>query len=163
MGHASLVSPKPLSSVTIFDQQSDLPFSHQEVEGVVRAVLSHYKVVTDQVSLHFVDTKTICALHEEYFNDPSVTDCITFPIDEPGAPSPSILGEVFICPQTALTQDPTAPYEELTLYIVHTLLHLLGYDDQGAEEKLMREQERNCMEMLRMQKKILSNQPSVYT
>ncbi|MBM3201922.1 MAG: rRNA maturation RNase YbeY [Chlamydiae bacterium] len=166
MGTKSQACPKlPPSNVIIFDEQNDLSFSHEEVKGVVTTVLTHYHVKTDEVVLHFVDTKTICTLHEEYFSDPSVTDCITFPIDGPEPQtSPSILGEAFICPKTGIAYNPSSPYEELTLYIVHCLLHLIGYDDiEPEDEKVMREQERICLDLLKKEKKILTNGAATYT
>lgn len=157
---------QPLSSpiVTIFDEQNDLEFSYEGVRSIVKIVLSHYEVDTDEVILHFVDTKSICSLHDEYFDDPSVTDCITFPIDgRDPITSPSIMGEIFICPQTGVKHDPNNPHQELALYVIHGLLHLIGYNDLTEEDqKIMREQERNCLDLLEKEKVVLTNPHSLY-
>ena len=48
------------------------------------------------------------------------------------------------------------PYRETTLYIIHGLLHLLGYDDQDDESRLiMRAQEKSAMLYLEESKETL--------
>ncbi len=82
----------------------------------------------DEVSQHFVTTQEICSLHEEYFEDPSPTDVFPFLLIM-RMKGYKVLGDVFICPETAIeyvTENGGDPYEEMTLYIVHGLLHLMG-------------------------------------
>ena len=48
------------------------------------------------------------------------------------------------------------PYDEVSMYIIHGLLHLLGYDDLSPdEEKIMREEEKRCMKYLREQNALI--------
>ena len=111
------------------------------------------------MDLFFVSEEQICALHDEHFNDPSPTDCMTFPMDPPG-PDCEMLGTVFVCPQTAINyanQHGTDPYEECTLYIVHGLLHLLGLRDKTeSEQQEMRQAESLYMDRLRQHHLILT-------
>jgi len=115
--------------------------------------MQHLKCSHEEVSVYFVTTKQICALHDEFFNDPSPTDCISFPIDE------HHLGEIFVCPETALTyakKHNLDPRKELTLYLVHGILHCLGFDDLTPPEKRrMRKKEKHCMHFLEAHKLIL--------
>ncbi len=109
--------------------------------------------MTDEVNLHFVTTCVISSLHEEYFSDPTTTDCISFPIDGPEKrDGHHVLGEVFVCPQTAIDyckKHGGDPSQETTLYVVHGLLHLLGYDDLSEKEKRkMRTAEKRHMKNL---------------
>lgn len=137
--------------VHILNQQQDLTLSTQNVDEIVRAVLSKEGKTCDEITIHFVDTETICALHAQYFNDPSATDCISFPIDSADQEGYCVLGEVFVCPRTAMDygiKHQVDPYLEATLYIVHGILHLLGYDDIGDEEPRMREAEKRHMKNL---------------
>ncbi len=128
--------------VLVFDQQNDLPLSISSVKPLVKEVLTLEKRATDEVAIYFISTEEICRLHEVFFQDPSPTDCISFPLDEEEQEEYHILGEVFVCPQTAIeyvlkTQEENkeAYYQETTLYLVHGLLHLLGYDDRSEKEK----------------------------
>jgi probable rRNA maturation factor len=148
--------------INILNQQRSLKISVKQVKAVVRHVLQVEKILCDEISLHFVDTDTICALHEQFFNDPSPTDCISFPMDQEVDPTfpYRILGEVFVCPATALQyakEHQKNVNEELTLYVVHGLLHLIGYDDieEGAE-KNMRATEHRHMTELQSSKLILT-------
>ncbi|NGX42026.1 MAG: Endoribonuclease YbeY [Chlamydiae bacterium] len=137
--------------IHIFDQQFDLKISHSSVEDIVQEVLSLEEQSCDEVSIHFVDTPTICKLHKQYFNDSSTTDCISFPIDSPEEGGYCLLGEVFVCPKTAIEyakKHNTDPHQETTLYLVHGILHLLGYDDQYEAEPEMRAAEERQMKNL---------------
>ena len=111
---------------------------------------------TDELILHFVDKSKMGKVHEIFFSDPSPTDCMSFPIDPPIKEKPTedyhVLGEIFVCPQVAIeyaTQKNLDPYIETTLYVIHGLLHLLGYDDLDAtSKKEMRKMEKKCLEIV---------------
>lgn len=116
------------------------------------------KITCSAVSLFFVTTKRISALHEEFFGDPSTTDCISFPIDTDPLTKERYLGDLFIAPATALAyaqKKGVDPYQETTLYLVHGLLHLIGFlDDNPKEKRRMRTRERFHMHFL-MQNSLL--------
>ena len=141
--------------VNILDQQVALKILQEQVQPLVECVIRGEGQKCDEVNIYFVDTPTICQLHEEFFQDPSPTDCISFPIDEDEEEEfpYRILGEVFVCPSTAIayaTQHQVDPYEETTLYIVHGLLHLMGYDDlEESDCHLMRQAEARHMQELK--------------
>lgn len=141
--------------VTISDEQNVLRLNPKGVESLVRAVIAYEKTTCDEVTIYFVDTPTICELHERFFNDPTPTDCITFPLDqEEDEDFPyRILGEVFVCPETALKyaeKNQVDPLEETSLYIIHGLLHLMGYDDIEPDDILeMRQAEQRHLENIR--------------
>lgn len=140
--------------VNTFNQQDALGISENQVELLVNQVIKEEGQSCDEVSIYFVNTAEICHLHEEYFADPSPTDCISFPMDnEEEDFDYRLLGDVFVCPQTALdyaTSHSADPYEETTLYIVHGLLHLMGYRDMEEEEiQRMREAEQKHMKKLK--------------
>ncbi len=145
-------------NISIINQQRDLRVLKPEVVQAIQDLLSFLKIETDEVSVHFVTEKKISLLHKKNFNDPSPTDCITFPIDGKKKKGKDfhLLGEVFICPRTAMNYAKKMgknPYDELTLYLVHGLLHLIGYDDISEEErKKMRKQEKKCLNLLNKNK-----------
>lgn len=109
--------------------------------------------------MHLVDEDKIRRLHKKHFDDPSITDCITLPIDEPG-PDCEILGEIFVCPKTAISYAKAHgldPHTECTLYIVHGFLHLIGYDDiDDDDEEIMRKKEKELMNHLSKHNLILT-------
>lgn len=110
-------------------------------EGILRA----------EMGLHCLDAKDMQKLHQEAFGKDTVTDCISFPIDgELGDNHTRILGDVFVCVDVAkeYAQEHQLPFlEELSLYVIHGILHLLGYDD--IEEK-------KCSEMRSAEKRLMA-------
>lgn len=100
---------------------------------MISFLLKELDVFTDEIIIHFITEAKICLLHKEFFDDPASTDCITFPIDSPEKKSSyHVLGEVFICPKVALAyskKHSIAPYKELCRYLIHCVLHLIGYED----------------------------------
>lgn len=101
-----------------------------------------------EVAIHFVNSKTIGELHEEYFDDPSVTDCISFPLDGPLDPYP-VLGDAFVCTEVACAvakRRRESPIKEAALYVVHAILHLFGYDDMNKlDRQRMKKREKEHM------------------
>jgi len=119
--------------VEVFDNQRSLLVLKDRVVLLVEATLNFLNISTDHIAVHLVSKKRIQELHFQLFQDPTVTDCITQPCDPPFKKKKDhCLGEVFVCPWVAKTYAKTHgmnPYEELSLYIVHTLLHLSGLED----------------------------------
>lgn len=146
--HARDQSPKnQCPKVRVFNSQTALSIKNESVRKLIRLVLENKRVMCQEVSVYLVGKKKISSLHSSFFNDPSPTDCITFPMDE------SFLGEVFVCPQMACEYNPSKPYEEVTLYIIHGLLHLLGYEDEDSmARKKMRKEELRLMTLVRKEK-----------
>ncbi|CUI16454.1 conserved hypothetical protein [Candidatus Protochlamydia naegleriophila] len=139
--------------INVFDQQESLKFSLDQLDPLVEQVLQEENRTCDEVSVYFVDTPTISNLHLEYFDDGSTTDCISFPLDEEDDSPYRVLGDVFICPETAIHYAQAHnldPYEEATLYLVHGLLHLMGYDDiEEEDQREMRQAEQRHMNRLK--------------
>lgn len=139
--------------VHVSNQQTALAISSDLVQRIVEQVVQEEDQTCDEVSINFVDTDSICQLHAQFFDDPSPTDCISFPMDEEEEFGYRLLGEVYICPETAIEYARTHladPYEETTLYLIHGLLHLMGYRDiEEADIELMRQGEQHHINHLK--------------
>lgn len=130
--------------VNIYNRQANLPIKISSVRKLVLFFLQKKKVACQELSIYFIGKKKITKLHADHFQDPTPTDCITFPLDQ------DFLGEIFVCPQAALDYNPKHPHEETTLYIIHGLLHLLGYDDIDRKERgRMRREEKRLMALVK--------------
>ncbi|MEJ5329783.1 MAG: rRNA maturation RNase YbeY [Desulfobaccales bacterium] len=115
------------------------------------------------LSLTLVSDRAMAALNRRTFGRRGPTNVIAFPLDapagpeEPPAPSasgpPRVLGEVVISLETTVRQAQEAgwPWEELLdFYLIHGILHLLGYDHETpAEEAAMEAKAWELMEVLR--------------
>ena len=147
--------------VMVSDRQKDLPLKHEKkkIESLVQSVIEHEGRACDEVAIHFVTAPTICKMHKQFFQDPSITDCISFPMDDVPEANFCYLGDVFVCPRQAIfyaDENSLDPYREITLYIVHGILHLLGYDDiEENDAKIMRRKELKHMKILETEGLIL--------
>lgn len=121
---------------------------------MVSFLLSELKISTDEIIIHFVTEGKISSLHKDFFNDPTSTDCITFPLDPPTTHKDSyhVIGELFICPKTALIyskKHSIDKYQELYRYLIHCILHLIGYDDlEPQPRERMKRKERALLKKL---------------
>ncbi|MBS0621817.1 MAG: rRNA maturation RNase YbeY [Verrucomicrobia bacterium] len=119
-----------MTRILVCNSQKDLPIEEAQIPPLVEAVLALEGVQVEEVSVLLAGVEEMCAIHAEHFDDPTPTDCMSFPMDE------VILGDVVVCPKIAIEyvqEHGGDPYQELSLYLVHGLLHLLGYDDQDEE------------------------------
>lgn len=139
--------------ISVTNRQKDVRISTPSVKRAFIEAASLYNLEFDEAGVHFVTEKRICELHDQFFDDPSPTDCITCPIDMDDVPGYKYLGDVFVCPKAAFDHVPAedkALHEEVTLYVIHGLLHLLGYDDMNeSDQKIMRQEEARIMAHLK--------------
>ena len=106
-----------------------------------------------EVSLSFVTPEEIRQINRDYREKDAVTDVLSFPqynsreeiLQEPYV----CLGDVIICPGRAREQAEEYGHSytrEMVYLMVHSMLHLLGYDHMEEEEKaVMRAREEAVM------------------
>jgi len=137
--------------INILNEQDIFDLSQDVLVSIVKETLNHKEAITGEVSVFLVDDEKISQLHDRYFDDPTPTDCISFPIDKPGAED-SYLGDIFVSTETAkryAEENKLSSFDEIALYIIHGLLHLLGFDDIEDEDRaLMRKAEKSCLDNL---------------
>ncbi len=133
--------------IHLYNRQSSLRICTKQVRKIIKAVLEEEGQSCDEVSVYFVDTTTISQLHAQFLQDPSPTDCLSLPMDQEQDSPYRVLGEVFVCPETAIryaTRHQLDPHRETTLYLVHGLLHLMGYDDLTPKERQQMRRREAC-------------------
>lgn len=147
--------------IQVSNTQTDLAIKEDQVQALVLEVLAYEGVDCQEVSICFVSVAEICQLHADFFDDPTQTDCISFPLDETESDGLDhrVLGEVFVCPATAIqyaAEHQLNAEEETSLYIIHGLLHLMGYDDLNEEDCLvMRSAEKRHFDHLKAKNLLL--------
>ena len=95
------------------------------------------------LEVSILNDKQIALVHEEFMNDSTPTDVITFDY-----------GEILVSAETALAQSKALKVsleDEILLYIIHGMLHLGGYLDKDEadfnEMKIIQERILNsCLE-----------------
>jgi rRNA maturation RNase YbeY len=86
---------------------------------------------TYEICVHLVAVREITRLNETFLQHAGDTDVITFTHARPPQ-APALVGEIFICVEVAVRQAKTFRTTwpgELARYVVHGVLHLLGYED----------------------------------
>ncbi len=96
-------------------------------------------VASGELSLLVIDDQRMAGMHERHTGVAGTTDVLTFDL-LPAAPAPRdaslmivrVEGDLLLCRDEAIRQAAArghSPREELLLYALHGLLHLLGHDD----------------------------------
>ena len=146
-----------ISKIEYINRQKevDISFFLPLVPSIIAVTLALEDQKADYVAVHFLSDRAMRKMHKDYYNDPSSTDCMSFPIDveEKERIGQRILGDIFICPKVAkevAKEVHTTLEDELTLYTIHATLHLLGYDDiKISEKKCMRKKEQTALQSLK--------------
>jgi probable rRNA maturation factor len=110
-----------------------------------------------EISLLFTDDKFIRLLNHKYRGIDKSTDVLSFNLREgsvkmPGLESDKLLGDIIISVETAQRQADSLNHsieKELTVLLIHGLLHLTGYaHEEEKDYKIMREKESEILENL---------------
>jgi probable rRNA maturation factor len=150
---APVPSPR---DVAIANQHPRLRCNRRAVLRIIAALeAAHATIAPDfpplppgELSLVFLTDPALAELHQTFLDDPTTTDVITFE----GDAALGTAGEICVSADTAAAyarahrRDFSA---ELTLYLVHGWLHLVGYDDlQPAKKRAMRRAEARAVRAL---------------
>ncbi len=129
-------------SVLVKNSQRALPFDVAELQRFGAAALQEACRVLPrsreavcairEIIVVLVSDRRIAELHRRFMNIAGPTDVITFQH-----------GEIYISVETAMrhaNEYATKPEDEIRLYVVHGILHLLGLEDTTEEAaKVMEE------------------------
>lgn len=151
--------------IDIADCQEHLAIDEDFVTEVVRRTLEAEQVSSASISIAIVDNGRIHEINRQYLNHDYETDVISFLLETsagsgcdgsssngPRGRGLQIDGEVIVSTEMAIDMAADydwSPLDEFTLYIVHGLLHLCGYDDLTEDElPIMRARECDILELL---------------
>ncbi len=93
-----------------------------------------FPISDGELSVVFVTDAAIGQIHEDFMDDPSATDVITFPANA----EMESAGEIIVSVDHARSRSEELgePFSrELSLYLVHGWLHLAGYDDRNDTDR----------------------------
>ena len=109
----------------------------------IKNVLAALNLEECKIDFVFCDNSFIQNINRKYLNHNYPTDVIAFNLAD--SLDPNYCGEIVISVEKAKENSllyKTSLAEEITLYIIHGLLHLIGYEDNTAKErKRMRNKE----------------------
>ena len=146
--------------VEITDSQEFVSLEEAFLREVVSRTLACEQVSAARISIAVVDNAAIRDLNRRFLDHDFATDVLSFPFecDDPAEPGETLSrgsgkrleGEVVVSSEMACHKAAEfywRPQDELVLYLVHGLLHLVGYDDStDSERSLMRSRERAILQ-----------------
>jgi len=143
--------------ILIKNQQKRIKLNQRKIKEIIKKVLQYLKVDEEtEVSVLFTDDKFIRSLNNKYRGIDKPTDVLSFSLQEGAVKSPEIesdklLGDIIISAETAQRQADNLNHsieKELTVLLIHGLLHLTGYDhEKDKDYKIMREKESEILKI----------------
>ena len=114
-----------------------ITFSEDDIINVSNSVLVDFSKQNSTINIIISDDEFLRKLKKDFFDVDAYTDVISFNLEDEGK---NIDGEIYI--SWDRINDNADKYKEtvnseLKRIIIHGILHLLGYDDQTKQEKLM--------------------------
>ncbi len=159
-------------SVTIANRQRVRKINLRLLKKIANALLAELEIQKAEIGIFLVAAPEMTRLNETFLKHKGSTDVIAFDYrDSVGQASslshskipkvrdrqdacPTLYGEIIVCVDEAVLQAHkfgTSWQSEVVRYIIHGVLHLLGFDDlrAGARRKMKREENHRLREMTR--------------
>ncbi len=148
-----------------FENETDEAFlfsPQEQVKVLVQAVCGYFKCPYEtEISILLVSEDTIRKMNREFRAIDRKTDVLSFPMSDFRKPScwtdelflstqsispetnELLLGDIVLCPEIIKRQAKEYGHSEereFSFLVVHSLLHLLGFDHQEEKERLCMEE-----------------------
>jgi probable rRNA maturation factor len=125
--------------IEIINQQNKYWLNVRKYKELLKRLTARYKLNNPEITLAFVDNRTIKKLNKKYLKKDAPTDVLSFPIGEKSANGKYYLGDIIISVPQAFKQCFSQEHgleRELEFLTAHGFLHLLGYEhSEGIEEE----------------------------
>lgn len=137
--------------IRFFSEKTRFTIPHpRKTSNWIKGVISKEGKELKSLNVIFCSDRYLLKINEEYLNHKTLTDIITF--DHSDSIN-SIEGDIFISIQRVkenALKFESALDSELHRVIIHGILHLLGYNDKTARQKLdMRNREDSYLSLRR--------------
>lgn len=130
-----MIDPASPPSVLVEQDHPDLRLDERVLQALVHRIADAEGCSVGTVSIVLTDHDTVLTLNREHLGHDYVTDVLSFDLsDEPG----HIDGEIYVDLDTAAERHEefgASFAEEARRYVVHGVLHLVGYDDRDDDER----------------------------
>jgi probable rRNA maturation factor len=171
-GLGSQTPPSDKMNIAVANRQRTRKINLRLLKKIANALLAELEIEKAEIGIFLAAVTEMTRLNETFLKHKGSTDVITFDYgDSVGQASSlshskirkvgdrqdacsTLQGEIFICVDEAVLQARkfgTSWQSEVIRYLVHGVLHLLGFDDSsaGARRKMKREENRRLREMTR--------------
>ncbi|MCF7876836.1 MAG: rRNA maturation RNase YbeY [Candidatus Omnitrophica bacterium] len=141
----------------IFNQQKIKKIDIKKVRNYLKKIFFYLSIESKKASFVLSDNRFIIGLNKKYFSKNTPTDVISFNLAD--EIEPDYLGEVVVSVEEAAAaakELKTDWQAELLLYLIHGILHLIGFEDATAAQR--KKMEKRQREIFLKFKKIKLNQ-----
>ena len=123
--------------IQIENKQTKIKIERRKIRSTVLKLLKIMDCANMELSISFVDDKTIQQLNKNYLQRDNATNVLSFSLHEGeyGNINPDILGDIVISAETAQRNAAIGNlslYDEIDFLIIHGLLHLLGFNHENT-------------------------------
>jgi probable rRNA maturation factor len=115
--------------------ETDFQVDRKAVENLVEFTCGKYSITQADISIAIVDDKAITDLHRQFLGNEFTTDVMSFDLTDPDGDRN--IFEIIVNPDMACrvaARRQRQPQSELLLYILHGLLHNIGFDDLSKND-----------------------------
>jgi len=143
-------------NLVITNRQRTKKINSRRLKEITVALLTELQITEVELGVNLVGAREMALVNETFLQHEGPTDVITF--DHRNCElriancKSEIHGELFICVNVAMTQAKefqSSWQAEVVRYVVHGVLHLLGYDDlKPALRRRMKREENRLMRLL---------------
>ena len=147
--------------ILIKNQQKRIKLNQRKIKEIIKKVLQYLRVdEKTEISVLFTNDEFIRSLNNKYRGIDKPTDVLSFSLWEgsvktPELESDKLLGDIIISVETAQRQAKNLNHsmeKELTVLLIHGLLHLTGYaHEKDKDYKIMREKESEILKIFDLQ------------
>ena len=135
--------------IEVSNQYKNLQFTENSVGCFFDTFIPlHRHSLHGSLSLAFLEGGHHSRLHGQFLQDYRPTDVITFPPD----PEEDLAGEICVSVDQAINESKKHGLtfeKELSLYLIHGWLHLVGFNDlEDMDRKIMRQEEKKAMSLV---------------
>lgn len=142
-----------MTQIEIINEQSSLEVDRKKLERVIRFVLRKEGVVNGSLTILVGHDERIREFNRKFLGKDKPTDVIAFGVHEqetgigkaapftdrsvPDRVDGRYLGDIVVSAETAVREHArygSAAHEEFMRYVVHGVLHLLGYGDEDRRD-----------------------------
>ncbi len=128
--------------ITIKNLQNKLPVRRERIKKSILRILKTEGIKKPgNINICFARDRLIREFNAKFLNTDSPTDVLAFNLSDKTQCAADIIISSDMAIKNALKFN-TDPEYELMLYVIHGVLHILGYDDHNKTQlKLMRKKE----------------------
>ena len=122
-------------SIYLLDKQHFAAPDMKLLHTLLMPVLTDLEIAGMDIEVELLDDKQIAHLNENFFSRPWPTNVISFPLDKDS----DHLGNVVISVETVGPETQALGYtleEGIIYYLIHGILHLLGFEHVDVEPEV---------------------------